>query len=201
MDEIEKGLAGAGGDSDSGVTARVFGTLLTWMQEKKTPVFVVATANDVTGLPPELLRRFDDVFFVDLPTLGERAEVFRIHLGKRARDPDGFDLLKLAEAADRFSGAEIEQVVVDALYTAFDADERLADEHILAAVRATRPLAIQRQKQIDELRAWAADRCRFASSPGDEAPALTIPSMGEAPAPKGSRFDRATRRPDEQPAS
>lgn len=199
IDEIEKGLAGASGDSDSGVTARVFGTLLTWMQEKMTPVFVVATANDVAGLPPELLRRFDDLFFVDLPNLRERAEIFRIHLAKRARDPDAFDLVGLAKATERFSGAEIEQVVVDALYAAFDAGEPLTDQHILAAINLTRPLAVQRSEQIDGLRRWARDRCRMASEPSDLVPALTIPSAGRAPESHGSRFDRAVRKSDDQP--
>ena len=200
MDEIEKGLAGAGGDSDSGVSARVFGTLLTWMQEKTTPVFVVATANDIAGLPPELLRRFDDVFFVDLPTLAERAEVFHIHLGKRERDPAEFDLVALAQTAANFSGAEIEQVVVDAMYSAFDAEEQLEDEHIVAAIRATRPLAVQRAKQIEELRQWAADRCRMASEPGDRTPQVTIPSTGQQPTMPHSRFGRAgmSRADDEQ---
>jgi hypothetical protein len=195
MDEIEKGLAGAGGDGDRGVATRVFGTLLTWMQEKTSPVFVVATANDVTGLAPELLRRFDDLFFVDLPHARERAEVFRIHLLKRERDPDSFDLGALAEAAGSFSGAEIEQVVIDALYRAFDAGELLEDEHVLSAIRATRPLAVQRKQQIDDLRAWAADRCRFASAPESEASAVSIPSSGEVPRVQGSRFDRARTSP------
>ena len=197
MDEIEKGLAGTGGDGDGGVATRVFGTLLTWMQEKKSPVFVVATANDVAGLPPELLRRFDDLFFVDLPNARERAEIFRIHLSKRERDPDAFDLALLADTAESFSGAEAEQVVTDALYLAFDAEEPLSDEHIIAAIQATRPLAVQRKKQIDELRQWAADRCRFASAPDSEIPAVSIPSQGAPPRAEGSRFGRM--RPAQQP--
>lgn len=189
-DEMEKGPAGAAGDSDSAVTARVLGIRLAWMQEKQSPVFVVATANDIADLSPDLLRTFDDVFFVDLPTLGERAEVFRIHLAKRGCDPDSFDLVALAREAERFSGSEIEQVVVDAVYAAFDAEEQLEDEHILVAIRATRPLAVQRAKQIDELRHWAADRCRTAPE-CDRAPEVVLPSIGQAPEMPRSQFGRA----------
>ena len=123
IDEIEKGLAGiqSSGHSDGGVTARVFGTLLTWLQEKTAPVFVVATANRIEQLPPELLRkgRFDEIFFIDLPAAAERREILRIHVRKRGRDPAAYDLERLAGLAEGFSGAELEQAVISALYDAF----------------------------------------------------------------------------------
>ncbi len=128
VDEIDKAFAGAQGSgaSDGGTTARVFGTFLTWLSEKTAPVFVVATANDISQLPPELLRkgRLDEIFFVDLPTEHERAEIFRVHLTRRGRDPRHFELSKLARAAEEFSGAEIEEAVNSALYEAFSGGGR-----------------------------------------------------------------------------
>jgi SpoVK/Ycf46/Vps4 family AAA+-type ATPase len=136
IDEIEKGLAGdASGGSDTGTSRRVLGTLLTWMAERKARVFLVATANDVSQLPPELLRkgRMDEIFFVDLPAAEVRAEIFRIHLKKRKLDPAQFDLTQLAQAAAGFAGAEIEQAVVSAVYEAMAAGEAIAAERTVQA--------------------------------------------------------------------
>lgn len=166
-DELEKGFAGVGGSgvSDSGTTARVFATFLTWMQEKTAPVFLIATANDVSALPPEMLRkgRFDEIFFVDLPDHPEREQIFRIHLEKRKRDPKKFKLGALSEATAGFSGAEIEQVVVGALYTAFDAGRELAQKDLIAEAKAVVPLSVMMREDIAELREWARMRTRPAS--------------------------------------
>lgn len=168
-DELEKGFAGIGGSgvSDSGTTARVFATFLTWMSEKTKPVFLVATANDVTALPPEMLRkgRFDEIFFVDLPDFDERKQVFEIHLKKRKRDVAKFKLKELADATDGFSGAEIEQVIVGALYTAFDQDRDLTQKDLIAEAKAVVPLSVMMREEIDELRTWAEMRTRPASKP------------------------------------
>jgi SpoVK/Ycf46/Vps4 family AAA+-type ATPase len=153
--------------SDAGTTARVFATFLTWMQEKRSPVFVVATANDVSLLPPELLRkgRFDEIFFLDLPTEEEREQIFAIHLRKRGRDPAQFDLKRLARATQGFSGAEIEQVIIGALFTAFDAGRDLTMEDLLGEIKAVVPLSVMMREEIDELRTWAQMRARPASRP------------------------------------
>ncbi|MCS7273544.1 MAG: AAA family ATPase [Fimbriimonadales bacterium] len=168
IDELEKGFAGVQSSamSDSGTTARVFATFLTWMQEKRAPVFVVATANDVSQLPPELLRkgRFDEIFFLDLPTLAEREQIFAIHLRKRGRDPQQYDLKRLARATEGFSGAEIEQVVVAGLFTAFDAKRELTTEDMLEEIRHTVPLSVMMREEIEALRQWAQMRARPASS-------------------------------------
>lgn len=169
VDEIDKAFAGAqsSGASDGGTTARVFGTFLTWLSEKKAPVFVVATANDISQLPPELLRkgRLDEIFFVDLPKPEERMEVFRIHLNKRGRDAAKFDLTQLALASEKFSGAEIEEAINSALYDAFSARKELSTEQILNAVTQTVPLAKTMDEQISTLREWAEGRARNASVP------------------------------------
>lgn len=166
-DELEKGFAGVGGSgvSDSGTTARVFATFLTWMQEKTKPVFLVATANDVSALPPEMLRkgRFDEIFFVDLPDLNERVDIFAIHLKKRGRDPKAFELEALAAATKGYSGAEIEQVIVGALYPAFDAGRELTMDDLLTEAKAVVPLSVMMREEIDELRSWAAMRTRPSS--------------------------------------
>ncbi|MER3466045.1 MAG: ATPase, partial [Armatimonadota bacterium] len=171
-DELEKAFAGLQGSgySDSGTTARVFATFLTWMQEKTAPVFLVATANDVTKLPPELLRkgRFDEMFFIDLPDSGEREEIFRIHLRKRKRDPEQFDLDNLSRITAGFSGAEIEQAVVDALFTAFDAGRDLAQEDLEAEVTSTVPLSVMMSEEIQQLREWARLRARPAGRNDDQ---------------------------------
>ncbi|MBL8957104.1 MAG: AAA family ATPase [Myxococcaceae bacterium] len=167
VDEIEKGLAGSGGGAnDTGVAARVFGTLLTWLQEKTAPVFVVATANRIDALPPELLRkgRFDEIFFIDLPTANERADIFRIHLAKRRRAPESFDVAKLAAAAEGFSGAEIEQAIVSALYDAFADGAQLSQAGIEKSLAETVPLSRTMVEEIARLRDWAKLRTRKASA-------------------------------------
>jgi len=158
MDEIEKGLAT--GDMDNGVSQRVLGTLLTWMAERKAPVFVVATANVIKRLPPELMRkgRFDEIFFVDLPALAVREDIFRIHLDKRELTAENFDLPVLAVASDGFSGAEIEQAVVSALYAAQARQVPVAQGLILEALQRTVPLSVVMSEDLTALRRWAADR-------------------------------------------
>lgn len=158
MDEVEKGLAT--GEMDGGVSQRVLGTLLTWMAERAAPVFMVATANAVDRLPPELLRkgRFDELFFVDLPDSAIRAEIFGIHLARRELRPRDLDVIALAGASDGFSGAEIEQVVVSAVYAA-QAQQRQVDQAmLLASIRATSPLSVVMAERLDALRAWAQGR-------------------------------------------
>ena len=167
VDEIDKAFAGSQGSgaTDGGTTARVFGTFLTWLSEKTAPVFVVATANDISQLPPELMRkgRLDEIFFVDLPSEAEREEIFRIHIAKRSREPKNFDLKALVEASKDFSGAEVEEAIISALYDAFYAQQELATEHILEALRQTVPLAKTMDEQINRLRTWTEGRARNAS--------------------------------------
>lgn len=160
IDEIEKGLASDGGSSDGGVSRRMLGTVLTWMAERAAKVFLVATANDVTQLPPELLRkgRMDEIFFVDLPDAATRADIFRIHLKKRKLDPAKFDLSQLAVAADGFSGAEIEQSIVAAIYEALATKQPLATQLLLAEIAHTRPLSVVMAEKVEGLRQWAAGR-------------------------------------------
>jgi len=161
IDEIEKAFTSpSGSDADGGVSARLLGTFLSWMQEKKAPVFVVATANNIQMLPPELLRkgRFDEIFFMDLPCPEERAEIFLLHLQRRKRDPSGFDLGALAQAAEGFSGAEIEQGIVSALYAAFSTRRELCTDCILHELKSTRPLSLVMKEQIDQMRDWACGR-------------------------------------------
>ncbi len=162
IDEIEKGFASAHTDARGN---RVFGSFLTWLSEKTSPVFVVATANDVTNLPPELLRRgrFDELFFVDLPSLAERLEILAIHLRKRGRDPKQFSLETLAAEAERLSGAELEQVVAAALYTAFAEKRDLNDNDLANAISDTVPLYDTYEERIKELRDWARTRARPAT--------------------------------------
>jgi SpoVK/Ycf46/Vps4 family AAA+-type ATPase len=162
IDEIEKAFASANAASaDGGLSKRMFGTLLSWMQDHRHPIFIIATANDIEALPPELMRkgRFDEVFFVDLPNADVRAQILAIHLRARGRNPDHFALAKLAEATNHFSGSELEQVIAAALYRAFSEETELADKHLLEEIQATRPLAVLSQEQVARLRAWAADRC------------------------------------------
>ena len=169
VDEIDKAFAGSQGSgiTDGGTTARVFGTFLTWLSEKTAPVFVVATANDISQLPPELLRkgRLDEIFFVDLPSRDERAEILRIHLSRRGRDPAGFDVGTLADASHDFSGAEMEEAIISALYDAFAERTQLNTNHILASLTQTVPLAKTMEEQISALRSWAEGRARSASIP------------------------------------
>lgn len=171
-DELEKGFAGVGGSgvSDSGTTARVFSTFLTWMQEKTSPVFLIATANQVNALPPEMLRkgRFDEIFFVDLPGDKEREQIFEIHLAKRNRPLTKFNTKALSKATDGFSGAEIEQIVVGALFVAFDAGRELAQKDLIAEAKAVVPLSVMMREEIDELRTWAQLRTRPASEEAEQ---------------------------------
>lgn len=167
VDEIEKGFSGVGSSnvSDAGTAARVFGSFITWLQEKQSPVFVIATANDVSQLPPELVRkgRFDEIFFVDLPNAAERAEIWRIHLLKRNRNPEQFDLSSLAMSSDGLSGAEIEQAVIAGLYEAFDKNRPLEMDDLQDVLQTTVPLSLMMEEQISGLRAWAKQRARQAS--------------------------------------
>jgi len=158
IDEIEKGIAGRGGES--GTTQRVLGTFLTWMAEKKNHVFVVATANDISALPPELVRkgRFDEIFFVDLPDKNIRASILAIHLTSREQRLSDFNIELLANAMHGFSGAEIEQAVVAAFYAAHAQKETLATDHILNEIKQTKPLSIVMQEQIHALKSWADGR-------------------------------------------
>ena len=158
IDEIEKGIAGRGGET--GTTQRVLGTFLTWMAERKSQVFVVATANDIATLPPELVRkgRFDEIFFVDLPRSNVRAKIFAIHLSNREQSLQDFDIERLAAASKGFSGAEIEQAIVSALYAAHAKREPLSTGHILDEIARTRPLSVVMAERIEAMRSWAAGR-------------------------------------------
>ena len=158
MDEIEKGIAV--GDNDGGTSKRMLATLLTWMAEKKSPVFMVATANDIAQLPAELIRkgRFDEIFFVDLPKPEVRWTIFRIHLQKRSLNPQAFDLSILVDASEGFSGAEIEQAVVAGLYSAHAVSEDITTKHIHHELETTRPLSVVMAEQIQHLRDWASQR-------------------------------------------
>ena len=158
IDEIEKGIAGRGGET--GTTQRVLGTFLTWMAERKSQVFVVATANDISTLPPELVRkgRFDEIFFVDLPRASIRASIFAIHLTNRDQPLSNFDLQRLAHASKGFSGAEIEQAIVASLYAAHAKKEPLDTGHILDEIARTRPLSVVMAERINTMRDWAVGR-------------------------------------------
>jgi hypothetical protein len=160
IDEIEKAFASASEGEESGVSTRVLGTFLGWLQDRAGDVFVVATANDVQSLPPELLRkgRFDEIFFVDLPEHKARHKLFEIHLKKRGKDPVDFDLDVLAEKTQGFSGADVEQVVVSALYTCFADSTPLDTLAIVSEIEATRPLSVTMPEKISKLRSWAAGR-------------------------------------------
>lgn len=173
VDELEKGLSGVGSSdtTDGGTASRLFGTLLTWLQEKTSPVFVVATANDIERLPPEVLRkgRFDEIFFVDLPAEEERRTIFAIHLKKRNRSPEAFDLDLLAKISEGYSGAEIEQAVVDALFDVFGLKEDIETADVLAAVRRLVPLSRTMRRSVQERRLWSIGRTVNASSASDAA--------------------------------
>jgi SpoVK/Ycf46/Vps4 family AAA+-type ATPase len=168
IDELDKAFAGTAGsaDSDGGTSSRIFGSFLTWMQEKNSPVFVMATANRVERLPGEFLRkgRFDEIFFVDLPTPEEREEIFKIHLQKRDRDAERFDLEQLAKIADGFSGAEIEQAIIAAMYDAFAQNREFTQLDIIAAIKSTLPLSRTMTEQVSALRDWARNRARPAAA-------------------------------------
>ncbi|MFG3697641.1 AAA family ATPase [Micromonospora sp. NPDC047620] len=189
VDEIEKGFAGGAGDS--GTSARVFGSFLTWMQEKTRPVFVIATANDFEGLPPELLRkgRFDEIFFVDLPTRAERASIWRVHLARRLRNPavagglalDDALLGELAGLSEGYSGAEIEQAVVGGLFDAFAERRPLRRDDLVRALVSMVPLSVTQAERIDSVRSWADTRAVAATAAEDW-------DLGGRPGgPRGSR--------------
>jgi SpoVK/Ycf46/Vps4 family AAA+-type ATPase len=158
MDEVEKGVAV--GDDDDGLSRRILGALLTWMSERRKPVFVVATANDITRLPPELVRkgRFDEIFFVDLPSAQNRRDILAIHLCKRSLEPGEFDLEALANATEGFSGSEIEQAIVSAMYTAHAQGRATAQADLLMEIQQTRPLSVVMAEKVDEVREWATGR-------------------------------------------
>ena len=168
IDELDKAFAGGTGsaDSDGGTSSRIFGSFLTWMQEKTSPVFVMATANRVERLPGEFLRkgRFDEIFFVDLPTAEERQEIFKIHLCKRRSDITRFDLEQLAKVSDGFSGAEIEQALIAAMYEAFAQEREFTQLDIIAAIKSTLPLSRTMTEQVTALRDWARQRARPAAA-------------------------------------
>ncbi len=168
IDEIEKGLSGVQSStfSDAGTSARVFSTFLTWLQEKTSAVFVISTANNIKLLPPELLRkgRFDEIFFVDLPSLQERKDIFRIHIKKKKRNPEKFDIDALAKETDGYSGAEIEQAVISSLYDAFLENRDINSADILKTVKQSVPLSVTMKEDIASVRDWASCRARRASS-------------------------------------
>ncbi len=172
VDEIEKGFAAQAGGGDSGTSQRVFATFLTWLQEHREPVFVVATANDVESLPSELLRkgRFDEVFFLDLPAPAERLEIARIHLALRGREPASFDLESIADASDGLSGAEIEASIVSGLFHAFAEARALETRDVLRALHETVPLSRTMGERFHTLREWARKRARPASAAGRRVP-------------------------------
>jgi ATP-dependent Zn protease len=175
IDEIEKGLSGvqSSGSTDGGTTARIFSTILTWMQEKTQPVFIVATANDISQLPPELLRkgRFDEIFFVDLPSAEDRKSIFSIHLAKNNQKAENFGLDVLAKESIGFNGAEIEECVKEAMFTAYTDnpdDPKLQIIHLLNAIKDTVPLSMTMKEQIEFLRKWANSRAKQAGITNNE---------------------------------
>jgi SpoVK/Ycf46/Vps4 family AAA+-type ATPase len=172
IDEIEKGFSGSksSGGSDGGTASRVFGTFLSWMQERSSPVFVVATANDVTQLPPEFLRkgRFDETIFVDLPTQEERVAIWRIQIAKYGRKPERFDVTQLAKVTEGLTGAEIEQAFIDALYAAFSQGKEPSDLTISMVLNDLVPLSKLMGDQISALRKWAKGRARPATTQEQE---------------------------------
>ena len=171
VDEVDKGLSGSksSGSTDGGTSARVFGSFISWMQERTSPVFIIATANDVTLLPSELLRkgRFDEIFWTDLPNPAEREAIWTIKIAQCGRDPGGYDVGELASASEGYTGAEIEGVVADSLYRAFAEDREPETEDMRQALRDTVPLS-KLSDQVDALRKWAKGRARPATSPGPE---------------------------------
>lgn len=198
VDEIEKGFAGTQSDGDSGTSARVFGTFLTWMQDKTAPVFVIATSNDISRLPAELLRkgRFDEIFFVDLPTTREREKIFDVHLKKRLSGSeishpvsgDSGICGELAALAEGFSGAEIEQAVVSSLYEAFYADRGLTREDLLRGIRDTVPLSVTQREQLTSLRNWAEKRAVLATAREDREELPVSSGSGNTPGRQGGRL-------------
>jgi SpoVK/Ycf46/Vps4 family AAA+-type ATPase len=200
IDELEKGFSGtaSSGQTDGGTTSRVFGTFITWLQEKTSPVFVIATANNVHQLPPELLRkgRFDEIFFCDLPDRDDRQQILDIHIRKKNRDPGQFDMDKLLEATVDFSGAELEQAVVAALYDAFDTGNDLTTEGLLHTLKDLVPLAITMREMIESMREWARTRARMASA-RNRTPARKEGWMARYGAPRANLGDKAPETSDD----
>jgi ATP-dependent 26S proteasome regulatory subunit len=200
IDELEKGFSGtaSSGQTDGGTTSRVFASFITWLQEKTTPVFVIATANNVLQLPPELLRkgRFDEIFFCDLPDREDRAQIIDIHVRKKKRDPGQFDMDKLLEATVDFSGAELEQAVVAALYDAFDTGNDLTTDGLLHTLKEMVPLAITMREQIESMREWARTRARMASARG-RSPAKKEGWLTRYGAPRANLGDKAPETSDD----
>lgn len=166
MDEIEKAFSGMSGGDTSGVTTRLFGQFLTWMQDKKGSSFIVATANNISMLPPEFLRkgRFDEIFFVDLPSEIEREEIFKIHLEKRNRDSKKYEVKELSRKTHGFSGSEIEAVVETALCEAYYNGNDLSSDEIIKAAKEMIPLSKTMENEVNVLREWAGGRAKNASS-------------------------------------
>jgi SpoVK/Ycf46/Vps4 family AAA+-type ATPase len=195
IDELEKGFSGtqSSGSTDGGTTSRVFGTFITWLQEKTSPVFVIATANNVSQLPPELLRkgRFDEIFFCDLPDREDRRQILDIHLRKKNRDPGQFDMDKLVDATVDYSGAELEQAVIAALYDAFDSGNDLTTDGLLKTIHDIVPLAITMREMIEGMREWARTRARPAAARG-RAPAKKEGWMAKYGAPSKNLGDKGT---------
>jgi len=158
IDELEKGISS--GNDDNGTSTRLLGSLLTWMAEKKSRVFIVATANQINALPPELIRkgRLDEIFFVDLPDKSSRIEIFKIHFNKRDINHSNIDFEPLAEASNGFSGSEIEQAVASAIYTSHSQDECISTDIMLHELNNTSPLSTVMAEQVEELRQWAQSR-------------------------------------------
>ncbi len=194
IDELEKGFSGtaSSGQTDGGTTSRVFGSFITWLQEKTSPVFVIATANNVQQLPPELLRkgRFDEIFFCDLPDREDRRTILDIHIRKKHRDPGQFDLDKLVDATQEYSGAEIEQAVVAALYDAFDTGNDLATEGLLHTFKEIVPLAVTMREVIDQMREWARTRARPAAARNRITSKKDAGWMAKYGAPRGGLGDK-----------
>ena len=174
IDEIEKSLGSGGGELDGGTTQRVFGTILTWIQETTAPVYIIATANDISMLKPELLRRFDDILFVDLPNVTDREEILRVHLEKRNKPTKGFDLKAVAQELYGFTGAEIEKVVKSALEHSFFENKPLTIEYINQAAKAIVPISETMSEQITNLRAWAKGRTIAAGNPLEARPKVEV---------------------------
>ncbi|GAA5117430.1 AAA family ATPase [Luteolibacter yonseiensis] len=184
IDEIEKGFSGSqSGGSDGGTSSRVFGSFLSWMQEKQKPVFVVATANDVSKLPPEFLRkgRFDEMFFIDLPSQAERSQIWEIVIRRHGRDRGAYDITQLARACDQFTGAEIEAAFVDAMFESYAEGDEPKPGYVTEAITRTVPLARLMDTQITALRQWANGRARNASSNG------VSPSSSTSKPPRNAR--------------
>jgi SpoVK/Ycf46/Vps4 family AAA+-type ATPase len=169
--EIEKSLSNSAvsGGGDSGVSSRIFGTFLTWLNDRKNPAFIVATTNNHTALPPALIRkgRFDQLFWVDLPTAEERREIFNVVIKKYGRDPKDFSLKTLVNGAENFTGAEIEEVFKDALYKAFDNKEEVADNHVLEVLAEFIPFAVSHEEDLKMMRRQAQGKLVMVTSKGD----------------------------------